>query len=178
MNKRIISFVLAIIILVGSSGFAFAMTSEDMKVQYLIDNKIIEGRTTDEEGVVDYALDKTLTRAEVTKLIVYILNLQELAESIKGSILAFSDVDNNHWANGYISVATTKNENIAYGRRIILGYPDGKFLPEKDINYNEMAAMLVRIDGDGIHLGYVLSKLGKRAGTFERYKYRKFQQTY
>lgn len=145
MNKRIISFALAIIILLGSSGFAFAMTSEDMKVQYLIDNKIIEGRTTDEEGVVDYALDKTLTRAEVTKLIVYILNLQELAESIKGSILAFSDVDNNHWANGYISVATTKNENIAYGRRIILGYPDGKFLPEKDINYNEMAAMLVRI---------------------------------
>lgn len=146
MNKRVISFILAIIILASSSGFAFAMTTtEDMKVQYLIDNKIIEGRTTDEKGVVDYALDKNLTRAEVTKLIVYILGLQELAESIKGSIKAFSDVDSNHWANGYISVATTKNENIAYGRRIILGYPDGTFLPEKDITYNEMIAMLVRI---------------------------------
>ncbi len=146
MNKKIISLILSIIILAGSSNVSLgAGNSGDMKVQYLIDEKIVEGRTTDEEGIVDFALDKTLTRAEVTKLIVHILNLKDLAESIKGSIRAFSDVDNNHWANGYISAVTTKNEKIAYGRRIIAGYPDGKFIPEKDISYNEMAAMLVRI---------------------------------
>ncbi len=146
MNKRIISFVLAFIILMGSSSISLgARTSQDLKVQYLIDKKIVEGRTTDEEGVVDYALDKTLTRAEVTKLLIHILKLQDVAEKIKGAIKAFPDVDNNHWANGYISVAVTKNDNIANGRQIIVGYPDGKFLPEKDISYNEMATMLVRI---------------------------------
>lgn len=146
MSKRIISFILALVFILGSSNFVWAEANPgDIKIQYLIDEKIVEGRTTDQEGVFDYALDKTITRAEVTKLLVNILDLQDTAGAIKGAIQAFPDVSNTHWANGYISVATTKNKKIAYGRRIIVGYPDGTFRPEKDISYNEMVAMLVRI---------------------------------
>lgn len=57
----------------------------------------------------------------------------------------FPDVDLNHWANGYISVATTQKQDVANGRRIIIGYPDGKFYPENNVTYAELATMLVRI---------------------------------
>lgn len=119
--------------------------SQDMKIQYLIDNDFVEGRTVGDYGVVDYALDKTMTRAETAKLLVHLLELEDLAKNLKGAMQTFNDVDKDHWANGYISVAATKNEEVANGRPLIIGYPDGKFLPEKDISYDELVVILVRL---------------------------------
>lgn len=149
MYKKLVSIFLVLMILILPAT-SFANSNVNMKVQYLIDNKIVEGRTTDEEGVVDFALDKSITRAETTKLLVYILGLEDLAENIKGAAQAFEDVSFDHWANGYINVTTTERKDVAYGRRIIVGFPDGNFLPEKDITYNELATMLVRIVKDDL----------------------------
>ncbi len=146
MFKKYISILLAVTIIFGFMSPVYA--NEDaisQKVNWMVDNGIVSGRTTSMDGKTDLALDENITRAEVTKLIVYILKLENLADSINGAIRAFSDVDNEHWANGYISVATTKRSDVAYGRRIVEGYPDGRFRPEADINYNELAAILVRI---------------------------------
>lgn len=146
MFKKYISLMLALLIIIGSAITAYA--NEDVimqKVMWLVDNDVVSGRTTSEDGKTDLAMDENITRAEVTKLLVHILKLENLADAIKGAFRAFTDVDNEHWANGFISVATTKRADVAYGRRIVEGYPDGRFRPEADINYNELAAMLVRI---------------------------------
>lgn len=153
MNKKFLSLVLALVLVLGTFTAVFAaetkevkLTDADAKVQWLIDNKIVEGRKVNENAENnDLALDKNITRAEVTKLIVYALGYEDLAKMLDGAIKAFPDVELNHWANGYISVATTQRASVANNRRIAIGYPDGKFLPENDVTYAELATMLVRI---------------------------------
>ena len=153
MNKKFLSLVLALVLVLGTFTAVFAaettevkLTNADAKVQWLIDNKIVEGRKINENAENnDLALDKNITRAEVTKLIVYALGYEDLAKMLDGAIKAFPDVELNHWANGYISVATTQRASVANNRRIAIGYPDGKFLPENDVTYAELATMLVRI---------------------------------
>lgn len=143
MKKKILIILMIFALIIPSE--VILADSQDMKVQYLIDNDFVEGRTVDEHGVVDYALDRTITRAEVSKLVVHLLKLENLAEKLKGVMRPFDDVDNEHWANGYVSVITTRDENIANGKRLMVGYPDGKFLPEKPITYNELSIILVRL---------------------------------
>lgn len=148
MNKKVLSLVLALVIVLGTFGTVFAATdatTESQKIQWLVDNGVLAGRTVNADGSADLALDSTITRAETTKLVVYTLKLQNLADILKGVIRAFPDVELTHWANGYISVATTQRADVAYGRRIIIGYPDGKFYPENNVTYAELATMLVRI---------------------------------
>ena len=152
MNKKLLSLVLALVMVLGTFTAVFAETAEvkltdaDAKVQWLIDNKIVEGRKVNANAEDnDLALDKTLTRAEVTKLVVYALGYEDLAKMLDGAIKAFPDVELNHWANGYISVATTQRASVANNRRIVVGYPEGNFLPENNVTYAELATMLVRI---------------------------------
>ncbi|NLY21615.1 MAG: S-layer homology domain-containing protein [Tissierellia bacterium] len=152
MNKKLLSLVLALVMVLGTFTAVFAeteapkLTDADAKVQWLIDNKIVEGRKVNANAEDnDLALDKTITRAEVTKLVVYALGYEDLATMLDGAIKAFPDVELNHWANGYISVATTQRASVANNRRIVVGYPEGNFLPENNVTYAELATMLVRI---------------------------------
>lgn len=141
---------LALVIALGTFGTAFAAednkyTTAEHKVQWLVDNKVVEGRKVNENSEDnDLALDKNITRAEVTKLLVYTLELENLADALKGTVLAFPDVELNHWANGWVNVATTRelgSEHI----RLVVGYPDGLFKPENNVTYAELSVMLVRI---------------------------------
>lgn len=148
MNKKVLSLVLALVIVLGSFGTVLAadpLSTQDQKIQWLIDNEVVAGRKVNADGSADLALDEFLTRAEVTKLIVYTLKLQNLADALKGVMQPFPDVALDHWANGYISVATTQRADVANGRRIVIGYPDGKFYPNNNVTYAELATMLVRI---------------------------------
>lgn len=149
MKKKLFFLFLIFSLILSSANSSFASDKVNikgsMKVQYLIDNKIVEGRITEDPARVDYALDKTITRAESSKLLVYLLELEDLAKTLKGTVLSFSDVKASHWASGFINVMATSNEAIANGKRIVVGFPDGKFYPEKDIFFDEMSAMLVRI---------------------------------
>lgn len=148
MNKKVLSLVLALVIVLGTFGTVVAAdeySTQDQKIQWLIDNEIVIGRNVNADGSADLALNEYLTRAEVTKLIVYTLKLQNLADALKGVMQPFPDVDINHWANGYVSVATTQRADVANGRRIVIGYPDGKFYPNNNVTYAELATMLVRI---------------------------------
>lgn len=113
MNKKVLSLVLALVIVLGTFGTVFAATdatTESQKIQWLVDNGVLAGRTVNADGSADLALDSTITRAETTKLVVYTLKLQNLADILKGVIRAFPDVELTHWANGYISVATIKEQ--------------------------------------------------------------------
>ncbi len=78
--------------------------------------------------------DKTVTRAEMAGFIVRELGLSAVADSSVGAT-KYSDVPANHWASGYINVATT--------RGIIVGMGDGTFCPDREVTFQEAVKMMV-----------------------------------
>lgn len=80
-----------------------------------------------------------VTRAQMAKMLVASLNLNEAADYAKNNS-HFSDVE-GHWAIGYINIAEVEN--------LIKGYPDGTFLPNKEVTYAEAVTMVVRALGYG-----------------------------
>lgn len=166
MNKKIISLVLALVMVLGTFTSVFAeaapkadakkeevkktetkkaeagekvekVVGKDNKIQYIIDKKLVEGY---EDGT--YGLDKNIKRSEITRLLVLANGNEELAKQLQGSMKIYSDVDAKHWANGVISVGTTVPSD-ANGIAMLAGYPDGSFKPENDVTYAELAKMLV-----------------------------------
>lgn len=166
MNKKIISLVLALVMVLGTFTSVFAETAKeatakkeevkktetkkaeagekvekvvgkDNKIQYVIDKKLVEGY---EDGT--YGLDKNIKRSEITRLLVLANGNEELSKQLQGSMKIYSDVDAKHWANGVITVGTTVPSD-ANGIAMLAGYPDGSFKPEKDVTYAELAKMLV-----------------------------------
>lgn len=166
MNKKIISLVLALVMVLGTFTSVFAETAKeatakkeevkktetkkaeagekvekvvgkDNKIQYVIDKKLVEGY---EDGT--YGLDKNIKRSEITRLLVLANGNEALAKQLQGSMKIYSDVDAKHWANGVISVGTTVPSD-ANGIAMLAGYPDGSFKPENDVTYAELAKMLV-----------------------------------
>jgi|GEM_PF-2138438 len=167
MNKKVISLVLALVMVLGTftSVFAAEKTEEpakkdakveetkkeapkagekvekvvgkDNKIQYIVDKKFVKGY---EDGSMGY--DKNITRAEITRLLVLANGNEELANSLQGSMKLYTDVDTKHWANGVISVGTTRPSD-ANKIAMLAGYPDKSFKPDKNVTYAELAKMLV-----------------------------------
>ena len=147
MNKKILSLVLALVMVLGTFTTVFAeeaktekvekVVGKDNKIQYVIDKKFVEGY-----GDGDYGYDKNIKRSEITKLLVFANGNKELAEKLQGSMQLYSDVNAEYWANGVISVGSTvpsKANNLP----MLNGYPDGTFKGENDVTYAELAKMLV-----------------------------------
>lgn len=156
MNKKIISLVLSLVMVLGTFTSVFAETAKkeeakkpaasekvekvvgkDNKIQYVIDKKLVEGY---EDG--NYGLDKNIKRSEITRLLVLANGQEDLAKRLQGSMKIYNDVDVKHWANGVISVGTTSPSD-ANGLPMLAGYPDHSFKPERDVTYAELAKMLV-----------------------------------
>lgn len=156
MNKKIISLVLSLVMVLGTFTSVFAETAKkeeakkpaasekvekivgkDNKIQYVIDKKLVEGY---EDG--SYGLDKNIKRSEITRLLVLANGQEDLAKRLQGSMKIYNDVDVKHWANGVISVGTTSPSD-ANGLPMLAGYPDHSFKPERDVTYAELAKMLV-----------------------------------
>ncbi|MGO1580331.1 MAG: S-layer homology domain-containing protein [Peptoniphilaceae bacterium] len=155
MNKKILSLVLALVMVLGTFTSVFAaetkteakeekatekvekIVGKENKIQYIIDKKFVEGY---EDG--DYGFDKNIKRSEITKLLVFANGNKELAEKLQGSMKLYSDVETSHWANGVITVGTTVPAE-ANGQAMLQGYPDKSFKPENDVTYAELAKMLV-----------------------------------
>ncbi len=82
--------------------------------------------------------DDAIIRSEVTKVGVASLGLLGVAETSNGPT-KFPDVVENHWANGFINVASNQN--------LIIGDDDGSFRPDEQITYAEAVTILVRALG-------------------------------
>lgn len=158
MNKKIISLVLALVMVLGTFTSVFAaettekkaeakkaeagekvekVVGKENKIQYIIDRKFVEGY---EDG--SYGYDKNIKRSEITRLLVIANGNEDLAKKLQGSMQVYSDVNTAHWANGVITVGTTRPSD-ANGIAMLAGYPDGSFKPERDVTYAELAKMLV-----------------------------------
>ncbi len=131
-SKLIVLLTVAIFVL-GFAGLASAAstTSDDAKISTLKALGIVEG---DEGGL---RLDDNITRAEFAAVVVRELGLKVAA----GGSTSFTDVREGHWATGYI--------NVAVGKGIVKGYPDGTFKPEANVTNAEALTMLVRMLGYG-----------------------------
>lgn len=113
---------------------AFAMTREE-KIAVLQSKGIVTGYPDGSLG-----LDRPIKRSEIATLLTKIARAEDAAQ-IKTR--AYSDVPLNHWANGYIYVAS--HIKGMSGVRAIVGYPDGTFGPEKYIFNAEMMKIAVVI---------------------------------
>ncbi|MBQ3124795.1 MAG: S-layer homology domain-containing protein [Clostridia bacterium] len=139
MNKKIITSILAAGFALGSIP-AFAQIPQEIKgtrfekpVSVLSALKIMTG---DENG--ELRLDDTIIRSEVTKMAVTAMGMEKAAESSKGN-QDYLDVATDHWANGYINVATSLG--------LVEGDGDGNFRPNDKITYREAVAIMVRATG-------------------------------
>ena len=83
--------------------------------------------------------DNNITRAEFAAVVCRALGLEGSANGAKG-VTDFTDVAADHWAAGYI--------NLASQQKIINGMGDGTFAPESDVTYTQAVKMLV------VALGY------------------------
>lgn len=158
MNKKFLSLVLSLVMVLGTFTSVFAasettkkdekttetkvekvekIVGKDNKIQYIIDKKFVEGY-----GDGDYGYDKNIKRSEITKLIVFANGNKELAEKLQGTMKLYKDVDTSYWANGVIAVGTTVPSS-SNNQAMLNGYPDGNFLPENNVTYAELAKMLV-----------------------------------
>lgn len=156
MNKKFLSLVLALVMVLGTFGNVFAaaapekkdvkevpkLTSTDAKVQWLIDNSIVIGNA-DKDGKPngDMDLKSPIRRDAVAKMLVYAIGEKNLADKLQGVYRPFPDVELTNIMNGYIAAAASRTS--VNGVAIINGYEDGLFRPTKNVTYAELAKMLV-----------------------------------
>jgi len=143
--KKVISLVLAISMVFSLFVSAFAATTypdlveDNAKFAVAVDAltilKVINGFPDGE-----FKPGNEVTRAELAKMLVICLGLNDQVEALATKTM-FSDVAGNHWAAGYI--------NAAAQSKIIIGYPDGTFKPEKNVSYAEAFTMALRALGYG-----------------------------
>lgn len=141
--KRIVTgilssaFVLAPFANIGANAMILpddvAGTRYEEPVRLLSALKIMIG---DDDGA--FRLDDNLKRSEVAKMAVHAMGLEGVAESAKGES-KFPDVSPDHWANGYINVATSHG--------LVIGDDVGTFRPNDSITFAEATAIFVRALG-------------------------------
>lgn len=137
MSKKVLSLVLALVMVLGTLGTAFADTAEapaiNEKIEKLKAMGLVQGY---EDGT--YGLENPITRAEMATMIVRSLGLESAATASAAFPSQFSDMNgaNVLWARGYV--------NVAVGQGVVKGYPEGTFLPANNVTYAEAIAMLVR----------------------------------
>lgn len=135
-TKRILSLVLALVMVLGTFGTVFAAEpTGNPKVDWLVEQGYVLG---DAGGL---RLEDGITRAEVSVIVAKALGLEAEAAAMANIPSKFSDMRTAGyaWANGFV--------NVLNANGYISGYPDGTFGPAKDITYAEVASMLVRVMG-------------------------------
>jgi S-layer family protein len=133
--KKVLSLVLVLAMVLSSMSFAFgASTFEDVAdtdyakaIETLTALGVVTGY---EDGT--YRPEKTITRAEMAKLMVITLGYGDL---VAGSKSNFTDTQ-GHWADPYIALAA--------GKGMVVGTGNGKFDPDRTVSYDEVYTMLVR----------------------------------
>lgn len=148
MKKRILCGALSVTLLFGSAAASFTdISSPNVKQAAAVLDalQIMQG-----EGAGRFNPNGQLTRAQFCKLAVTALGVSDV--SVYKNYSVFPDVPSSHWAAGYINAAL-KQTDIAE-KKIIRGFANGTFGPDKTITYGEACTMLLRM------LGYTVDDVG------------------
>ncbi|MDO4562624.1 MAG: carboxypeptidase regulatory-like domain-containing protein [Clostridia bacterium] len=149
--KRTLSIILSIAMLITMLPATLAF-AEDTKTFTDVEGTEYYAQAAEALSVLDilagyedgsFGADKSITRAEMAAITCRVIDKESDAEKAAGET-KFDDVAANHWASGYI--------NIASDEGIINGDGNGKFRPEDDVKYEEAIKMVVCALGfdDGI----------------------------
>ena len=133
--KKVLAFVIVFTMMLGLSVSASVFPDVDDNASYAEAVTILDSLGImygDDNG--NFRPEDTLTRAEVATVVVRALGLDDAAAGAKGAT-QFNDVAADHWATGYINLATQKG--------IISGYGDGTFGPEDPVTYEQVTKMIV-----------------------------------
>ena len=133
--NKVFAMLLVVAMMMTSVVFAdFTDVADDAAYAEAIEVGVALGLFTGyEDGT--FQPEGNITRAEFAAMVVRALNQENQAKSAATAAPAFSDVAADHWANGYINIASKKG--------IINGYPDGTFRPENNVTFEEAVKMLV-----------------------------------
>lgn len=138
--KKLLGCILAVTLLVGLLPAVNAAYTD----VNTYDNCYYSALRLQDMGIMDGCGDGTfnaqsnITRAEFTKIIVYMMDKDGEALALSSSP-AFGDVPHENWASPYINYAVIKD--------ILSGYSDGRFCPDKNISYQEVLTVLLRTIG-------------------------------
>lgn len=132
--KKVLALVIAfsmMLSVVAFAGYPDVPADADYAdaVELLSALNIIKG-----DDLGNFNPENTITRAEAAAVVCRALGLENSAAGAKG-ITAFTDVPADHWATGYINLATQNG--------VINGHGDGTFGPEDPVTYDQMVKMLV-----------------------------------
>lgn len=133
--KKVLVFVVVFAMMLSFSASASVFPDVDQNASYAEAVSILsslELMIGDEQG--NFNPDKTITRAEAATIIVRAKGLEDAAAGAKGAT-QFTDVAADHWAAGYINLATQNG--------IIVGYGDGTFGPSDEVTYEQITKMIV-----------------------------------
>ena len=142
--KKIIGLFLALMMILTVTSFAATtkkVTLTDVKgtkyeeaVDNLITFQIVNGFEDN-----TYRPNETVTRAQLAKMLVISMGMENKVQAAQKQYLDFSDVLSSHWGYGYIKVASDN--------KLVNGYTDNTFKPEGNVTYAEATAMVVRALG-------------------------------
>lgn len=140
MKRTLITFIiflLAASFAVGALAYEVpsdvAGTDYEVPVSVLMPLGIVTGYP---DGT--YRPENEITRAEFCALMIRTLSLEEVMVGLNHQSV-FSDVDQDHWAYGHISVA--------YDLGLINGFPDGTFRPDENITGEQAVKIAVNMLG-------------------------------
>lgn len=137
--KKVVASILAVSAVAAQfSAFAAGVndatgTRYEEPIRILSALKIMNG---DESG--KFRPDDTIIRSEVTKMVVHAMGLENAAEAASGNT-KYPDVGVDHWANGYVNVATSQG--------LVIGDDQGNFRPNDKITFAEAMTLFVRALG-------------------------------
>ena len=142
--KKLTSFILSACMALGFGATTFAALPSDAADSKYADAIEVLGALEIMVGDAEsgaFRPDDTIRRSEFAKVAVTSMGLGSIAES-SSYPTKYPDVVENHWANGYINIATNQG--------VVIGDDEGNFRPDDTITYAEAATVLVRLIGHGL----------------------------
>jgi len=144
MKRKIISLVLALVLLVSAMPAALAAEGSFTDIT---DKDVAQAAETLRLlGVVDgvgggkFEPANNLTRAQFCKMAIVMMGIEAQEPGYRSRTI-FTDVASTHWARGYINLAAS-GEN-----KFISGMGNGIFAPDEDITFAQAVTILVRLLG-------------------------------
>lgn len=139
--KKVLSLVLALVMVLGSFSFVAAADFSDVNgtnngeaITRLSQLNLLKGYP---DGT--FKPENQITRAEFATVMVRAKGLEAVAETTKGLPTGFNDVAGFHWASGYVGTASKAG--------IVNGIGNGLFAPEAPVKYEDAITMVVRALG-------------------------------
>ncbi|MDL2273828.1 S-layer homology domain-containing protein [Oscillospiraceae bacterium OttesenSCG-928-G22] len=138
--KRILSVVLVLVLALSAVPLAAGAAFSDVPA-----DREMELATLQMLGVISgfpdgaFRPDATLTRAQFCKMIVVMMGKEDQIGLYKAYTI-YPDVLSKHWASGYINLAVKD-------LKLILGFSDGTFKPDREVTFAEGVTILMRALG-------------------------------